>query len=169
MKTGQITHQLPITSKIYAQCAWTAWELGSVPCAPGVPGWFRGGSGVPVLIVRAVGEDIAQHPWAMSPLPDVWHGTGDMDGQILGTWKTKEKFLPCFGSFGLESRNVNPEVFKWKQTHVSFRNRQASKLQFQVLERDDNPSLCINSRPLSQSELTWLDQVDIFDTWQRVL
>ena len=62
MKTGQITHQLPIASKIYAQCAWTAWELGSVPCAPGVPGWFRGGSGVPVLIVRAVGEDIAQHP-----------------------------------------------------------------------------------------------------------
>ena len=100
------------------------------------------------------------------PCPMCDMGRGTWMVKKLMTWKTKENFLPCFGSFGLESRNMNPEVFKWKQTHVSFRNRQASKLQFQVLERDDNPSLCINSRPLSQSEHTWLDQVD---TWQRVL
>ena len=46
--------------------AHTGLELGSV-----VSPRFQGAPRVPVLIVWAAGEDIAQHPWAMSPLPDV--------------------------------------------------------------------------------------------------
>ena len=45
-----------IQSSLNAHGPHGSWDQCPVP-----PG-FRGGSGVPVLIVRAVGEDIAQHP-----------------------------------------------------------------------------------------------------------